>query len=63
MQAAKTAEQAAPIVKKIEQLATRLVAGEDVHGDGKVTWHAGEGGLEAAEKHMGFMTKGEGLTS
>ncbi len=48
---------------KIEELAARLVAGEDVNGDGKVTWHAGEGGLKEAEKHMGFMMKGEGLTS
>ncbi len=63
VQAAETADQAAPLVKKIEQLATRLVAGEDVNGDGKITWHASEGGLERAEKHMGFMTKGEGLTS
>jgi hypothetical protein len=63
VKAAKTAAQAAPMVKKIENLAARLAAGEDVNGDGKVTWHAGEGGLEAAEKHMGFMTKGEGLTS
>ena len=63
VKAAKTADQAAPMVKKIEQLAARLVAGEDVNGDGKVTWHASEGGLEAAEKHMGFMTEGEGLTS
>ncbi len=63
VQAANTAAQAAPIVKKIEQLATRLVAGEDVNGDGQTTWHAGEGGLKAAEQHMGFMTKGEGLTS
>ena len=63
VQAAETAGQAAPMVKKIEQLAARLVAGEDVNGDGKITWHAGEGGLNAAEQHMGFMTKGEGLTS
>ncbi len=63
VQAATTADQAAPVVKKIENLARRLVAGDDVNGDGKVTWHAAEGGLGAAEQHMGFMTKGEGLTS
>ena len=62
VKAAKTAGQAAPMVKKIEQLAARLVAGEDVNGDGKVTWHASEGGLKEAEKHMGFMMKGESLT-
>ena len=62
VKAAKTAGQAAPMVKKIKQLATRLAAGEDVNGDGKVTWHASEGGLKEAEKHMGFMMKGEYLT-
>ncbi len=63
VQAASTADQAAPMVMKIQELSNRLVAGEDVNGDGKVTWHASEGGLNAAEQHMGFMTKGEGLTS
>ncbi len=63
VKAAKSAAQAAPMVKKINDLAARLTAGEDVNGDGKVTWHAGEGGLKEAEKHMGFMMKGEGLTS
>ncbi len=62
VKAAKTAGQAVPMVKKIEQLAARLAAGEDVNGDGKVTWHASEGGLKEAEKHMGFMMKGESLT-
>ncbi len=62
VKAAKSAGEAAPMVKKIEQLATRLTAGDDVNGDGKITWHASEGGLKEAEKHMGFMTKGEGLT-
>ena len=62
VKAAKTADQAAPTVKKIKQLATRLIAGEDVNGDGKITWRASEGGLKEAEKHMGFMTKGEYLT-
>ncbi len=63
VKAAKTAGQAAPMVKNIEQLATRLTASDDVNGDGKITWHASEGGLKEAEKHMGFMKKGEGLTS
>ena len=60
---AKTAGQAAPMVKKIKQLATRLAAGDDVNGDGKVTWVASEGGLKEAKKHMGFMMKGERLKS
>ncbi|MCH7935955.1 MAG: hypothetical protein IH994_02545 [Proteobacteria bacterium] len=60
---AKTAAQAAPLVKKIGELAARLAAGDDVNGDGKVTWVASEGGLKEAKKHMGFMMKGEGLKS
>ena len=60
---APAADQAAPVVMKIQEMSNRLMAGEDVNGDGKVTWHASEGGLNAAEQHMGFMTKGEGLTS
>ena len=63
VQAAETAKLAAPLVKKIQQLATYMLSGRDVDGDGKVSWKPGEGGLDAAEQHMGFMTKGEGLTS
>ncbi len=63
VQAAETAIQAAPLVKKIQQLADYMLAGRDVDGDGKVSWKTGEGGLDAANQHMGFMTKGEGLTS
>ena len=37
VKAAKTTGQAAPMVKKIEQLTARLTAGDDVNGDGKVT--------------------------
>ncbi len=59
--AAETAAQAAPMVAKIKELANRLATGEDVNGDGKVSWAAGEGGLDTAAQHMGFMQKGEGL--
>ena len=61
VKAAKSAAQAAPMVKKIAQLTTRLNNGEDVNGDGEVSWGAGEGGLDTAAKHMGFMRKGEGM--
>ena len=63
VQAAETAKQAVPLVKKIQQLAAYMLAGRDRDGDGKVSWKPGEGGLDAAEQHMGFMTEGEGLTS
>ena len=32
------------------------------NGDGQTTWHDGEGGLNQARAHMGFMMKGEGLS-
>jgi hypothetical protein len=63
VQAAETAKQAAPLVKKIQLLADYMLGGRDRDGDGKVSWKPGEGGLDAANQHMGFMTKGEGLTS
>lgn len=59
--AAGSASQAAPLVGKIKTLTTQLMAGMDANGDGKITWKPGEGGLAEAAKHMGFMTKGEGL--
>ena len=61
VQAAKTAAEAAPMVKKIKAMTTALIAGIDANSDGKVTWKKGEGGLQAAQKHMGFMMKGEKL--
>ena len=59
--AAKTAAQAAPMVKKMAMLAGQLQTGVDANADGKITWHKGEGGLNAAVKHLGIMYKLEGL--
>ena len=59
---APSAKQAAPLVEQIETLSNRLLDGVDANGDGTVTWVEGEGGLKEAEKHMGFMTQGEGLS-
>jgi len=59
--AAGTASEAAPLVEKIKTLTGQLMAGMDANGDGKITWKPGEGGLAEAAKHMGFMTKGEGI--
>jgi hypothetical protein len=39
----------------------QLISGEDADGDGQVSWREGEGGLEQAEQHMGFLLRGEGL--
>jgi len=59
--AAKTAAEAAPMVKQLVSISTALSAGVDLDGDGKVSWKGGEGGLMTANAHMGFMMKGEKL--
>jgi len=59
--AAKTAAEASPLVKQIAKLSAQLVTGVDANGDGSITWHEGEGGLNAAKKHMGIMAKLEGM--
>jgi len=56
-----TAGDAAGHVKLIVALADQLLAGVDANGDGDITWEKGEGGLNAAAKHMGIMVKGEGI--
>lgn len=58
VQAAESAEAAAPLVQEIQQLTTRLVEGEDADGDGSVGWQEGEGGLATARQHLGFMMGG-----
>jgi hypothetical protein len=60
--AATSAEAAAPIVAEIETLTLAIRNGTDGDGDGQVTWQAGEGGLAQAEQHMEFMREGEGLS-
>ncbi len=62
VEGATSATQAAALLRQIEVLAQQLLDGVDANGDGKVTWVEGEGGLKEANKHMGFMTKGEGLS-
>jgi len=59
--AAKTASEAAAMMKELVSLSTALNAGVDLDGDGKVSWKDGEGGLMTANAHMGFMMKGEKL--
>jgi hypothetical protein len=57
----KSAAAAAPAAQRLQRIAKALLDGEDANGDGSVTWHAGEGGLREAEKHMTIMRKVEGL--
>ncbi len=62
VEASTSAAQAASLLRQIEVLSQQLLDGVDANGDGQVTWVEGEGGLKAANKHMGFMTQGEGLS-
>lgn len=59
--ASSSAAEAYPLVQKIQQLATALNAGVDADGDGVISWQQDEGGLLEADKHLGFMIKGEGI--
>jgi len=61
IQAADSADKAAPIVIKMEEATHRLLDGYDANGDGEITWEAGEGGLNECVKHMQLMRAGEGL--
>ena len=59
---AKSANAALPFVREIKYLCDELLAGDDANGDGKVSWQEKEGGLDQSGAHMGFMTKGEGIS-
>lgn len=61
IQEAESADAAAPLVEEMAEVAGQLVSGLDANGDGRVGWQEGEGGLEQASAHMGFMKRGEGM--
>jgi hypothetical protein len=61
VRAATSAAAAAPLVTELTQQLAAINNGMDGNKDGKVSWQTGEGGLEQAQMHMGFMMKGEGL--
>ncbi len=56
-----TAAAAAPLMAELVQQLTAINSGMDADKDGKIGWQTGEGGLEQAQMHMGFMMKAEGL--
>ena len=58
---ATSASEAAPHAVKMAELTKAGLMGTDANGDGKISWHKGEGGLKSADKHMGFMLDAEGL--
>ncbi len=53
---------AADLVQQIVVLAQQLQDGVDANGDGAVTWHVGEGGLNESQKHANILSKSEGLS-
>jgi hypothetical protein len=52
---ATTAEEAAALIAQYTPLAEQLMAGVDANADGRITWEAGEGGLQHAEEHVRLM--------
>lgn len=59
---ADSADAAAEKAREIKRLVGCIQTGCDADGDGTITWEPGEGGLEQAELHMGYMMAGEGIT-
>jgi hypothetical protein len=63
IQASTSATEAAALVQRLATLAGALVPGTDANGDGRVSWEAGEGGLQQATQHMTLLKRGEGLAN
>jgi hypothetical protein len=61
VQTMETAEDAAPLVEEIRDLAEQAVSGLDADGDGRISWREGEGGLDTAALHGGFLMQAEGI--
>ena len=59
--ATSSTQDAAPLVKQMVILTDQLYNGEDLDGDGGVSWNKGEGGLKVSNAHAGFIMKNEGL--
>lgn len=59
--ATESAEEADRLSDELNTLAFRLRNGVDANGDGRITWHEGEGGLYVAQEHMQLLLKGEGI--
>jgi hypothetical protein len=59
VQAATAAPEAAKLMSQIISLANQITAGVDLNNDGRVTWGAGEGGLQQADEHVKLMLQGE----
>ncbi len=59
VQAATTAADAAALISQIVSLCEQLSAGADTNGDGRISWEAGEGGLQQVQQHVNLMLGAE----
>jgi hypothetical protein len=59
VQAATSAADAAALVSQIVSQCEQLTAGADANGDGRITWEAGEGGLQQIQQHVNLMLAAE----
>lgn len=59
--ATESADEADRLSDQLDALGFQLRNGVDANGDGRVTWHEGEGGLYIAQQHMQLLMRGEGI--
>jgi hypothetical protein len=59
IQASTSATDAAALVSQMVSQCDQLVAGADANGDGRITWEAGEGGLQQVQQHVNLMLAAE----
>lgn len=62
IQAATSATDAAALVSQMVSQCDQLMAGADTNGDGRITWEAGEGGLQQVQQHVNLMLAAEPKT-
>jgi hypothetical protein len=62
IQAATSATDAAALVSQMVSQCDQLMNGADANGDGRITWEAGEGGLQQVQQHVNLMLAAEPKT-
>lgn len=62
IQAATSAADAAALVSQMVSQCDQLMAGADANGDGRISWEAGEGGLQQVQQHVNLMLAAETKT-
>jgi hypothetical protein len=61
MRTSSSAKEAGDLATQLSALAQQVTAGIDANKDGRISWEAGEGGLQQAEQHLALLKKGESL--